>query len=86
MHHDAELRGEAGGAGGGELLAELGNHLGALLVVGGIAADVEGLNAGRLHRGDRRVELLAAGATQVDAADVVASFGRQACGGLADTA
>ena len=86
MHHDAELRGEAGGAGGGEPLAELRNHLGALLVVGGISADIEGIDAGRLHGGDRRVKLLAAGAAQVDAADVVASLGRQACGGLPDAA
>ena len=66
--------------------AKLRNDLGALLVVGGIAADVEGLNAGGLHRGDRCVELLAPRAAQVDAADVVASLGRQACGGLTDTA
>ena len=86
VHHDAELRGEASGAGGGELLAELGDDLAALLVVGGVAADIEGLNAGRLHGGDGRIELLAAGAAQVDTADVVASFGRQACRGLADAA
>jgi hypothetical protein len=85
VHHDAELGGESGGASGGELLTELGNDLGTLLVVGGIAADVEGLDAGRLYCGNGRIKLLAAGATQVDAADVVASFGRQARGGLADT-
>ena len=86
MHHDAELRGEAGGAGGGKLLAKLRDDLGALLIVGGIAADVEGLDAGRLHRSNGCIELLAAGAAQVDAADVVARLGRQACGRLANAA
>ena len=86
MHGNSKLGGEASGAGGGKFLAELGNHLAALLVVGGVAADIEGLDAGRLHGGNGRIELLAAGAAQVDATDVVAGLSRQARGGLADAA
>ena len=86
VQHDAELWCGASGARGGEAFGELRDHFGALLVIGGVATDVERLNASRLHGGNGGIELLAAGATEVDAADVVSGLCGVASRGLADPA
>ena len=86
VQHDAELWCGASGARGGEAFGELRNHFATLLVIGGVAPDIERLNASHLHCGNSGIELLAAGATEVDAADVVAGLCGVACRGLANPA
>ena len=86
MQHDAELWFGASGARGCEALGELRDHFGALLVIGGVAPDIERFNACRLHCGNGGIKFFAAGATEVDAADVVTGLCGVACRGLTNPA